>query len=691
MADVTIDDLTGQIANLRKELNGLQTQLNRTAGRAGGVRGGRMGGGGGAGGGAGSFSSGQSPMAQSLGAMSDAMGHVVGVASGISMMMPDTVLTMSRQRAFYEANAALGFSQRDSSIRAATQMDYMSSSTSGAMVSNILANTGFTPGTQQYTTAKDYVSGLTGVFNIESERGALAMGEFYSAGTSQSFMAGGIMMTGMDGQAKSPTEMFEEFFQRIYAGPMSEEQLNQELQRGYLNNSIRSLGLNPEMESALRTFIRRRYQGKTFDLSDPNAVKNLTNEAKSRGSRNTMMEAQYEMAGKEAELMEAAEGGTDKGVRDANDALIELANFTRDNLIPNFSELNSMLVRVLGSERAAGTIVAGQNAFNLPADIFKMFLPFGGSGQGGVPLANAAGGVGGIGGSVDIISGSTRITSAFGAQRDNGPHKGTDYAVPEGTPIKSAGDGEVVESRRSTHPSGGYGEYIKVQHDNGWQTLYAHLSRRGKAVGSKVRRGEQIGLSGNTGYSTGPHLHFEAINPSGQRVAPENLGVAFDGDSSNAPANTIGRYKPRNGTSRPSDLISTSSNLIQELQGEEGAEIPYGLSEDSFGQLYDPSAGISSSYEQRAGQTALPKSISNRGGGRGGSGEGGIRVAPIRNSAITDQYFAVESQPQSFGGGNTVNITLNIERASEEEARKFVDVVKRELEFDRRVSKAGGR
>ncbi len=87
-------------------------------------------------------------------------------------------------------------------------------------------------------------------------------------------------------------------------------------------------------------------------------------------------------------------------------------------------------------------------------------------------------------------------------------YNAVDFASGVGTAIRAAAGGEVIVSKSSGW-NGGYGQYIVIKHSNGAQTLYAHLSRNDVAVGDYVGQGEQIGAMGNTGRSTGPHLHFE--------------------------------------------------------------------------------------------------------------------------------------------------------------------------------------
>ncbi len=94
-------------------------------------------------------------------------------------------------------------------------------------------------------------------------------------------------------------------------------------------------------------------------------------------------------------------------------------------------------------------------------------------------------------------------------------YNAVDFAGAVGTAIRAAASGEVIVSKSSGW-NGGYGQYIVVKHANGSQTLYAHLSANNVGVGDTVSSGEVIGAMGNTGKSTGPHLHFEvrgAKNP----------------------------------------------------------------------------------------------------------------------------------------------------------------------------------
>ncbi|WP_083001666.1 peptidoglycan DD-metalloendopeptidase family protein [Halomonas sp. GT] len=111
------------------------------------------------------------------------------------------------------------------------------------------------------------------------------------------------------------------------------------------------------------------------------------------------------------------------------------------------------------------------------------------------------------------FEGNYRLSSNFNPRRKHpvtgriSPHNGTDFAMPIGTPVVAPANG-LVERVGNHHAAG---RYIVVRHDNGYRTRYLHLSRPLVTQGERIEMGERIALSGNTGRSTGPHLHYEVI------------------------------------------------------------------------------------------------------------------------------------------------------------------------------------
>jgi murein DD-endopeptidase MepM/ murein hydrolase activator NlpD len=153
---------------------------------------------------------------------------------------------------------------------------------------------------------------------------------------------------------------------------------------------------------------------------------------------------------------------------------------------------------------------------------------------------------------VPFESGRVRVDQGFGGQfshNDVQNRYALDFAVPEGTPVLAARGGTVLQVESDFERAGvdrerdgGRANYIRILHDDGTMAMYAHLQPEGVQVrvGQQVREGERIGLSGNTGFSTAPHLHFVVQVNAGMRLqaipirmfgALGELKFARDGDS----------------------------------------------------------------------------------------------------------------------------------------------------------------
>lgn len=94
-------------------------------------------------------------------------------------------------------------------------------------------------------------------------------------------------------------------------------------------------------------------------------------------------------------------------------------------------------------------------------------------------------------------------------------HPGLDIAVDFGTPVYATAAGTIEQAGWN----GGYGRYVRINHGNGYKTAYGHMSGIAVAAGQRVIKGEIIGFVGSTGYSTGPHIHYEVL-ADGQNIDP---------------------------------------------------------------------------------------------------------------------------------------------------------------------------
>lgn len=165
------------------------------------------------------------------------------------------------------------------------------------------------------------------------------------------------------------------------------------------------------------------------------------------------------------------------------------------------------------------------------------------------------------------------ITSNFGWRPSFGRmHKGLDIKVYIGDTIVSAFDGRV---RIVNYEANGYGNYIVVRHSNGLETIYGHLSKHLCKVGDVVRAGQPIGLGGNTGRSTGSHLHFEtriageAINPAllFDFVAQDVTGDYYDFTRANNGRSTAAPAVANNSAASAASQMASAGTTAQPPRG----------------------------------------------------------------------------------------------------------------------------
>jgi murein DD-endopeptidase MepM/ murein hydrolase activator NlpD len=157
--------------------------------------------------------------------------------------------------------------------------------------------------------------------------------------------------------------------------------------------------------------------------------------------------------------------------------------------------------------------------FSAPGRMTRLYrLP----GKGGHPLWVDQQGIPLQGGLLRTPVDAIRITSGFGLRLHpilgySRMHQGVDFGAPAGSAVYAAGDGVIEDARWA----GGYGRWIRIRHEGGWETGYAHLSAfaSGLAPGARVSQGQVIGYVGASGLATGPHLHFEVMK-NGERLDP---------------------------------------------------------------------------------------------------------------------------------------------------------------------------
>lgn len=118
---------------------------------------------------------------------------------------------------------------------------------------------------------------------------------------------------------------------------------------------------------------------------------------------------------------------------------------------------------------------------------------------------------------------TSRVSSSYARHKNRTPPSkfpGTDYACPTGEKVWASADGVVTRAGSTPLANG---KNVRIAHPNGFTTYYLHLSRIDVAVGQHVKQGQVVGLSGNTGHSTGPHLHFSVTNEHGSIIDPDTV------------------------------------------------------------------------------------------------------------------------------------------------------------------------
>jgi len=282
---------------------------------------------------------------------------------------------------------------------------------------------------------------------------------------------------------------------------------------------------------------------------------------------------------------------------------------------------------------------------------------------------------------------SKNWSGKYGEQREGGKtHKGIDVPLPVGTPLKAVMDG-VVSAAQSGSGARSYGLYVIIEHSGGKSTLYAHMSKIMVKVGDNVTKGQIIGLSGNTGFSTGPHLHFE-LRVNGVQTNPAAYVRAAYGpggtQANNPPMQEDGNVTGASATVVPNNFISASwagvtggSSNVKDiiLSGGSLGSLP-------TGSVADIPDSISGNRRSAMMGVQLSKVLKNNSPAIGGGEE------PLGVSEVSSGNVGSNKQ---YGKSSKSNVTINvtIASASETEARRFAKLVKQQLEEDSVLTSMG--
>jgi hypothetical protein len=434
----------------------------------------------------------------------------------------------------------------------------------------------------------------------------------------------GINVRGVDGFMRKPEDIANDVWKQLTnaAGgkKITKDAIALSLQPGNAISSFLNqyFGESPELRMAIANALYVKGSGAELDKESLEASGLIPKIAVSEGERNAAS----------SDVVASASDYQIKGIIEANTLLTTGAkNFNKHvddfgYIIKQFSKIETLAG---GGNNGLGGLMGGIGGLVLNGlTAFLGALFGGGGGKGGkfkrfgLPALFAAGATygvnkifntdmtdeepdGGQGGgdgneamytAVKPISGSPRITSPYGEVRHlvfNGkkspsygkPHGGVDYGVATGTPVMAVKDGIV---QPTGYDSDGFGNYVKVLHDDGYTSYYGHLSSKGVPEGSHIKAGQVIGLSGNSGNSTGPHLHFE-VRRGESKVDPLGyLSGAASLDASSASSVYAATSAEGLGVSGVSLFdMKSGTPLFAKSGGAGGSEIGGGSTHTNYG------------------------------------------------------------------------------------------------------------
>jgi murein DD-endopeptidase MepM/ murein hydrolase activator NlpD len=744
-----------------------------------------------------------SSFAQSPGGQAATIGAGMGfsIAAGAYAATPDASLTLQRSVGYYQAGLRSPGINRNQLERAtfSAMGGGLSSVGSDSIVAAMLAGRGYTPGSANYKQAVSQVGGAYKYLGMENAAATQAIAGFQTGAMGANLFQYGITTTTAGGKEKTTGEIAKELMNYMTGGAkVSAEDVRRSYQKGALGANLSTMGFDAAQQEILYQSMIDIASGRNPDLSKAKPM---------AGNENTALTAAGRMASSQTSLMTKAENSMIKGFENAADT-VEAFNRQLANVIEPLGQLKGYLGGVGGTNAGKGISTAGAGIAGLlkkavgvgligaagAGEIFSLGLSTpvsAAAAVAGTALLTGKGGAGtGYGASFGVSNrgrtgGSSPVAGAavsagYGATDNSGvwastggTHTGMDYAVAKGTPVTVAyADGVVSQVDINSD----YGTSVMIDHADGTQTIYGHLSERSVKVGDAVKLGQRIGKSGESGNANGPHLHFEMrkgknnpVDPSkyvsgGSTNALLNLAYASilptsaditdpkpsssNAARSNTATNAVAPAGPGQTEWAKAFLTSAGAPLTKDniyaitewARFESGRvdpsinnnplnttlDMPGAVARNKVGvkKYVDAQQGISATLATLTGNRAnergytavleglkagVPytetfKNIQNSAWVKGEKGKspyefnfnrgpsGGGTTGYGASIPTTPTALATASMPTTTSvthGNKTVNVTLKIERATEQEAMKFAKLIKTYLDNDNEISRMG--
>jgi murein DD-endopeptidase MepM/ murein hydrolase activator NlpD len=557
--------------------------------------------------------------------------------------------------------------------------------------------------------------------NMDNQSAAAAIEGLTSGQGSSNFLNRyGILTSDLTtGKQKTQGEIFNELADRLSIGETTEQGTLDSLRSGDLGVELANSGMTADQQAMFSQFLIERSRGNNMDLSDPEAMQKMMDKAKKEGNENPYLPG-YDLNTAKTDAMGGAEGQYIAGIKLATKALEGLA------------KAGGAAASVFGGFHSAGSMFAsdalGQGAMNIVGGIGSIVSGLGQAALGLIGIggdntvgnASASGGRRGapVGGDSSTTSNASaggdsssqgafklvhpvnpaKITARFGQKTSsytpgkivwpNG-HKGVDYEAKAGQTVYAAAGGTVL----STSGGGELGNYVLIDHGNGYFTFYCHLTSI--TASGTVKTGQPVGTAGNTGTkSSGVHLHF-ALSKSRSTADAIDPEPFLSGTASSVPASN-----PDQSSSGSGDVSGSSSSSSSSVEAASAGASSSGsplLTTGVSGYSASPAASGSSAADGVApwtagnvasGATGSTSTAGTAGAGEGGDGYTGAGSDSYLSSSASGSNAATLAKRKAGGGStNNVIINLTIASASDDEAKRFAAIVKQTLEEDSMMNK----
>lgn len=695
---------------------------------------------------------------------------VMGAASGLYQMMPGVNDTLGRAYGYYRAGLTSPGINRNQLERATFRAmgGGLSSAGSDATVAAALAGMGYTPGSLNYLRATSQVGGAYKYLGMSNEAAAQAIGGMQTGPMAANLFQYGITtFDAATGKEKTTGQIARELMNYMTGGAkVSTEEVRRSFQKGALGANLRNMGFSQDQQSMLYQAMIDLSSGRNPDLQTATPMK---------GNENTFLTAQGRINASTTDIMMTAENKMIKGFENAADT-VEFLNRQLKNFADELGYLVGYIGGVTGTPAGKGGMKVGKSILGgLMIGAGALMDITGVGAAAGVPLMIAGAGVmasGGGGGSTGFgaafgvgnrnnrgggaVSVGSNVTAGYGATDNsanspwtssNGTHTGIDYAMPVGTPVKSAFDGVVS----AVNINADYGTSIMVDNANGTQAIYGHLSEKSVKVGDRISQGQVIGKSGESGNANGPHLHFEIRDAKNHPVNPQTVlsgdgyagklfanystinptksdltGTAGSGTASTS-SRTVSNYIRSYATGSQDGLSNSALRDVLSAAGFKGQALetamavaraesggipgrhsdPSLLKDDSYGlfqinMLGQMGVRRNANYLKQYGQYGYtgPESLYNPeinariayDISKGGSNWSDAWVNTSKKLGIGggSTGYGAKTTSSVASGNKTVNFYIKVDKVSEEEAVKLAKRVKYHLQDDFEVSSSGG-